>query len=98
VRSWSDQADAANIVAAAGEFSTLAAMTVTVDLSDELLDALRVEAARRKVSIDALIAESVTEHLGPRRRLAISGVGSSGGGQGRAADADELLADGFGRD
>ncbi len=79
-------------------FPTLSAMSVTVDLSEELLDALRVEAARRNVSIDALIAESVTEHLHPRRRLAISGVGSSGGARGRARDADELLADGFGHD
>jgi len=85
-------------VIAPEQFSTLSAMSVTVDLSEELLDALRVEAARRNVSIDALIAESVTEHLHSRRRLAISAVGSSGGGRGRARDADELLADGFGHD
>jgi hypothetical protein len=82
----------------AGRGSTLAGMSVTVDLPEELLEALRAEAARRHVSIDVVIAESVSEHLGPRRHLAIFGVGASGGTRGRAADADELLADGFGRD
>ncbi len=76
-------------------------MSVTVDLPDELLAALRAEAERRGVSIEALIAESVSEHVEagrPRRRLAIAGVGDSGGKRGFARDADELLADGFGRD
>jgi hypothetical protein len=73
-------------------------MSVTVDLPQELVDALQAEAAKRGVTFDALVAESVIEHLGPRRRLAISAVGASGGYRGRAADADELLADGFGRD
>ena len=82
----------------AGRCSYTGSMSVTVDLPEELLGALRAEAARRQVSIDVVIAESVTEHLGPRRHLAIFGVGASGGTRGRAADADELLADGFGRD
>jgi hypothetical protein len=73
-------------------------VSVTVDLPEELLHALRAEAERRGVSIDVVIAESVTEHLGPRRRLAISAIGSSGGARGRARDADELLDEGFGRD
>jgi hypothetical protein len=71
-------------------------MSVTVDLPEELLDALRAEAARRGVSVDLVVAESVTEHLFPRRRLSIAGVGSSGGVRGRTRDADALLADGFG--
>lgn len=54
-------------------------MLVTVDLPDALVDALRAEAARRGVSIDVEIIESITEHLdiaGRRRRLAISRVGA----------------------
>ena len=31
------------------------------------------------------------------RKLAIAGTGASGGKRGRAADVDELLAEGFGR-
>jgi hypothetical protein len=75
-------------------------MSVTVDLPEELLDALRAEADQRGVSIDVVIAESLSEHLGPapRRQMAIFAVGASGGRRGRAAEADELLADGFGSD
>jgi hypothetical protein len=80
-------------------------MAVTVDLPAEALARLEAEAARRGVGIDVVIAE-LAETLPPgdigeapvrRRKLAIAGIGSSGGTRGRAADADELLADGFGR-
>lgn len=80
-------------------------MSVTVDLPAEALRRLESEAARRGVGIDAVIAE-LAETLpaedtdaapGPRPKLAIAGIGASGGQRGRAADADELLADGFGR-
>ena len=76
-------------------------MSVTVELPAEALARLEAEAARRGVGIETVIAE-LTEAL-PRpdtdetRRLAISGVGASGGGAGRARDADELLAGGEGR-
>jgi hypothetical protein len=79
-------------------------MSVTVDLSPEALRRLTAEAARRGVSIDSLITELAetlpaesTETSG-RRRLAIAGVGASGGQRGRARDADAMLAEGFGRD
>ena len=81
--------------------SRLACMAMTVDLPDELARALEAEAAQRGVSVDALIAESVAEHLGTsasRRRLALSGVGASGDSRHSARDADEMLAEGFGRD
>ncbi|MCB1260767.1 MAG: hypothetical protein KDB33_10335 [Acidimicrobiales bacterium] len=80
-------------------------MTVTVDLPAATLRRLKAAAARRGVGIDVVIAE-LAESLpvddadpapARRRKLAIAGVGASGGKRGRAADADELLADGFGR-
>lgn len=82
----------------------LVAMSVTVDLPVEALARLEAEAERRGVGLDVVIAELADllpqpdASIGGRRRLAISGVGASGGGRGRAADADELPADGFGRD
>lgn len=77
-------------------------MPVTVELPTEALRRLEAEAARRGVGIDAVIAEFAGTLPEPadgqprRRRLAITGIGASGGGRGRAADADDLLADGFG--
>lgn len=85
--------------AGSGEGSTLAAMSVTVDLPDELLAALRAEAERRGVTIETVITESVNEHVRapqPRRRLAFAGIGASG--RGISDQVDELLAEGFGRD
>ena len=87
-----------------GGRSTLAIMSVTVELPAEAFARLEAEAARRGVGIDVVIAELVdtlpqlAAGGGGGRRLAISGVGSSGGERGRARDADELLAEGFGRD
>lgn len=80
-------------------------MSVTVDLSAATLRRLETEAARRGVGIDIVIAELAetlpaegTDEVPVRhRKLAIAGIGASGGKRGRAADADELLADGFGR-
>lgn len=75
------------------------AMPVTVDLPADLLVALEAEAQRRQMTVEALIAESVSEHVSaaPRRRFALAGVGSSTGTR-FARDADEMLAEGFGRD
>ena len=79
-------------------------MPLTVELPQRVLRRLEAEAARRGVSIDVVIAE-LAEALpldddasagAKRRTLAISGVGASGGTRGRAAQADEVLADGFG--
>lgn len=76
-------------------------MSVTVDLPAATLRRLEAEAARRGVGIDMVIAELVEALPADvpvrRRKLAIAGIGASGGQRGRAADADELLADGFGR-
>ncbi len=78
-------------------------MSVTVDLPPDALRRLEAEAARRGVGIDVVIAELVdtlpaaVSTKGPRRSLAIAGVGASGGER-SARDADEMLAEGFGRD
>jgi len=78
-------------------------MPVTLDLSDDVLARLRCEADRRGVSLDAVVAElasalPVSDPEPPgRRRLGFVALGASTDGRG-AADADEMLAEGFGRD
>jgi hypothetical protein len=81
-------------------------MPVTVDLPPETLRRLEAEAARRGVGIEVVIAdlaealpaeESTGEPPVLRRRFALAGIGASGGDR-FARDADELLAEGFGRD
>jgi hypothetical protein len=75
-------------------------MTVTVDLPEDALERLQAEATRRGVSIDLVIAELTaslpTEHVPVRQTLSFIGLGSSSSGR-FARDADEILADGFGR-
>lgn len=75
-------------------------MTLTVELSEDMLARLRAEAGRRGVSIDVLIAElAATLPAEPARdgtKLSLIGLGASSSGR-RARDADDLLADGFGR-
>jgi len=75
-------------------------MSVTVHLPDELAGRLAAEAARCGVSVDELSAELLAvglEGRHQRRHLAFAGVGASGSGRG-AAQADEILAEGFGED
>ncbi len=76
-------------------------MTLTIDLPESTLARLRAEAGRRGVSIDVLIAEFAealpAEPVDSRRKLSFVGLGSSTSGR-RAREADDLLADGFGRD
>lgn len=76
----------------------------TVHLPDELADRLAAEAARRRISVDELAAETLAARFpqpqsesGPHRRLAFVAIGASGQTRG-GAEADELLAEGFGRD
>jgi hypothetical protein len=76
-------------------------MTVTVDLPEDVLARLQAEAERRGVSIDRVIAELAealpAEATPANRALSFIGLGSSTSGR-YAREADELLADGFGRD
>jgi plasmid stability protein len=76
-------------------------VSVVVDLPEDALARLRAEAARRGVSIDLVIAELTAalpaERPPTKRRLSFIGLGSSSSGR-FARDADEMLAEGFGRD
>jgi hypothetical protein len=74
-------------------------MTVTLHLDGAVAEALAVEAARRGQTTDQLAADLLAAQLTrvPRRRLAFAAVGASTSGRG-AAEADEMLAEGFGRD
>ena len=77
-------------------------MSVTLELSPEVVARLRAEADRRRLSMDAVV-EGLAGSLPAamerpaRRRLSFVGMGSSTSGL-SASDADEMLADGFGRD
>ena len=77
-------------------------MPLTIELPEEALARLRSEADRRGINIDELVAElaaqlpSAQSGCG-RRRLSFVGIGRSTSGR-HAVDADELLAEGFGRD
>ena len=75
-------------------------MTLTVHLPGEVAAALEAEAARRGQTPDQTAADLLAERLPPpgaRRRLAFAAVGASTSGR-NAADADDMLAEGFGRD
>lgn len=75
---------------------------MTLDLSDEAMARLRAEADRRGISVEALVDElaaslpAETAGSSPRK-LRFFAMGSSTSGR-NAADADEMLAEGFGRD
>lgn len=77
-------------------------MPVTLDLSPETLARLETEATRRGISLGELVAELAAElpadHPEARtRKLSFIGLGSSTSGR-SAREADEMLAEGFGRD
>ena len=74
-------------------------MTVTLHLDGAVAEALAAEAARRGLTADQLAADLLAAQLpgAPRRRLLFAAVGASTSGRG-AAQADEMLAEGFGRD
>jgi len=77
-------------------------MTMTVHLHGDLAAALEAEAAHRGQSPDQVAADLLAEQLptgGRRRRrtLAFAGIGESSAGR-SAAEADDMLDEGFGRD
>lgn len=75
-------------------------MTLTVHLPGEVAAALEAEAARRGQTPDRVAADLLAERLprpGARRSLAFAAFGSSSSGR-NAAQADDMLAEGFGRD
>lgn len=79
-------------------------MVVTVHLPEELARRLAAEAERRGSSVDEVAAELLAAGLSEeapkpptRRHLAFAGIGASTSGR-TAAEAEEMLAEGFGRD
>jgi hypothetical protein len=74
-------------------------MTVTLHLDGAVAEALAAEAARRGQTAEELAAALLAAQLSkaPRRRLTFAAVGASASGR-CAAEADEMLAEGFGRD
>lgn len=81
-------------------------MTVTVNLPDDAARRLAAEATRRGITVDQVIAELAATLPGGapggpeqsgKRRLEFVAMGASTSGR-RAAEAQEMLAEGFGRD
>lgn len=76
-------------------------MSVTLELPDGVVAHLRREADKRGISLGDLVAE-LAALIPPsptpdrHRRLGFIGIGASKSGH-SAADADEMLAEGFGR-
>lgn len=76
-------------------------MTVTLELPDDVIARLHREADRRGISLDDVVAELAALLPSPTtsngsRKLGFIGIGASTSGR-HAADADEILAEGFGR-
>lgn len=70
----------------------------TIDVDEQLAERVAQAAAERGVAPEALAGEVLAEQFPLRRRhLAFAAVGASGSPRG-AAQADELLAEGLGRD
>ena len=81
---------------------TLEVVSLVVHLPEELARRVEQVAAERhqspeQVAIDAIDAQLPSPPEAGRRRLAFAGIGASSSGRGAAA-ADEMLAEGFGRD
>jgi hypothetical protein len=68
-------------------------MAMTVE---ELAERLNAEAARRGITTDQLVDELAAQITPPRRKLGFVSIGASTSGR-HARDADEMLAEGFGR-
>jgi len=67
-------------------------MSMTVE---ELAARLNAEAARRGITVQALLDE-LTDKLPPQRPLGFVGLGASTTGQ-TARETDDMLAEGFGQ-
>jgi hypothetical protein len=76
----------------------LGVMTLTLQVPEDLAGRLAAEASRRGMSVEELSAELLAaglDHPAQRRHLAFVGIGASGSNRG-GAQADDLLAEGFG--
>ena len=75
---------------------------VPLDLSDEAVARLRAEVVRRGISLEAVVNELAMTLPAPGatslpKKFGFVALGRSTSGR-SAADADEMLAEGFGRD
>lgn len=71
---------------------------ITIEVPDDVAEQMRQAAAERGVTAEQLLSEDAAQRYAPRRRkLSFVGIGESTSGK-TAADADEMLAEGFGRD
>jgi hypothetical protein len=68
---------------------------LTIEVDDKVAQRVAEAAAERGVAPEQLASEVVAEKFAGRR-LAFAAIGASGSTKG-AAEADELLAEGFGR-
>ncbi|MGO9788564.1 MAG: hypothetical protein ACLP8S_03255 [Solirubrobacteraceae bacterium] len=71
-------------------------MSITVKLPDGLAALLAEEAARQSLTPDELAARVLAEHIPTRGRLGFVAIGESTSDR-TAAEAEEMLAEGFGR-
>lgn len=69
---------------------------LTIEVDDKVAQRVAEAAAERGVAPEQLAGEVVAERFPPLRKLAFAAIGASGSTKG-AAEADELLAEGFGR-
>lgn len=81
---------------------SLPIVDVTLDLSEDGMARLRAESERRQISIDAVIEEwaaslPAKDRPAKRRQPSFVAMGTSSSGR-RAAEADNMLAEGFGGD
>lgn len=81
---------------------SLVDVVATLDLSDEGMARLRAEAVSRQISVDAVIEEwaaslPTKDRPTERRQPTFVAMGTSSSGR-RAAEADSMLAEGFGSD
>lgn len=70
---------------------------LTIEVDDQVAERVAEAAAARGVAPEQLAGEAVAEKFGTqRRRLGFVGIGRSTSGR-RAAEDEEMLAEGFGR-
>jgi hypothetical protein len=75
-------------------------VTLTLQVPEDLAGRLAAEASRRGISVEelsALLLAAGLDQPAQRRHLAFAAIGASGSARG-GAQADELLAEGFGED
>ena len=70
----------------------------SVSVPDDLAARIAAEAARRDMSVDVLVVETLEARFPPpQHRLGFAALGASSSGR-HARDSEEMLAEGFGRD